>query len=75
MGVGGMAGRLVELGERERRAQTPAARALLFRNGEGGLERFLRRRGVGGIGLEQHSPADAMKLSFERPMSGPLACR
>src|SRR5208282_3008244 len=39
-------GRLKELGERERGAQTEAPRALLLRDGDGGLERFFRRRGV-----------------------------
>ena len=36
VGVGGTAGRLVELGEGEGRAQAEAARALLLRDGDGG---------------------------------------
>ena len=40
MGFGGAAGRLVELGERQRRAQFEAARALLFCDGDGGPEGF-----------------------------------
>ena len=43
---GGAAGRLVELRERQRRAQTPTARALLLCDGEGGLEGFLRGAGM-----------------------------
>ena len=51
MGFGGAAGRLIELGQRQRRAQFEAARALLLRDGDGGQERFFRRRGVGGVAL------------------------
>ena len=36
--IGGAAGRLVELGERQGGAQLVAARALLLRDGEGGAE-------------------------------------
>ena len=43
MSVDGTAGRLVELGERERGAQFEAARGLLLRDGDGGLEGFFRR--------------------------------
>ncbi len=77
MGFDGAAGRLVELRERERRAQFEAARALLLRDGDGGQERFLRGRRVGGIvlKLKQHFAADAMQLRFERAMSDPLARR
>ena len=75
MGVGGAGGRLVELGERERRAQFEAARALLLRDGDGGLERFLGRRGVGGIALQQHFAADAMQFRFERAMADPFGRR
>ena len=38
VGFGGAAGRLVEFGERERRAQFEAARPLLFRDGDRGQE-------------------------------------
>ena len=65
MGVGGAGGRLVELGERERRAQFEAARALLLRDGDGGQEGFLRRRRVGGVALQQDFAADAMQFRFE----------
>ena len=50
------AGRLVELRERQRRAQTPTARALLLCDGEGGLEGFLRRWGIDGSRLSSSSP-------------------
>ena len=59
----------------ERRAQFEAARALLLRDGDGGLERFFRGRGVGGIALEQDFAADAMQFGFERAMAGPLGRR
>ena len=75
VGVGGAAGRLVELGERERRAQFEAARALLLRDGDGGPERFFRGRGVGRIALQQHFAARAMQFRFERAMAGPLGRR
>ena len=44
VGVDGAAGRLVQFGERERGAKFEAARGLLFRDGDGGPERLLRRR-------------------------------
>ena len=65
MGVGGAAGRLIELGERQRRAQFEAARALLLRDGDGGQEGFLGGRGVGGIALQQDVAADAMQVGVE----------
>ena len=69
VGVGGAAGRLVELGERERRAQFEAARALLLRDGDGGQEGFFRRRGVGGVALEQDFAARPMQFRFERAIA------
>jgi hypothetical protein len=48
--------RLVELRQRKRRAKFKTARALLLRDGDGGQEGFFRRRGVGGVALEQSSP-------------------
>ena len=48
VGFGGAAGRLIELGQRKRRAQFEAARALLLRDGDGGQESVFRGRGVGG---------------------------
>ena len=60
VGFGGAAGRLIELGERQRRAQAPTARALLLRDGDGGLEGFFRGGGIGGIALEQDFAAQAM---------------
>ena len=75
MGVGGAAGRLIELGERQRRAQFEAARALLLRDGDGGQEGFFRRRGVGGVALEQDFAARPMQFRFERAIAGALARR
>ena len=70
VGVGGAAGRLVELGERQRRAQFEAARALLLRDGDGGQEGFFRGRGVGGVALEQDFAARPMQFRFERAIAG-----
>ena len=75
VGVGGAAGRLIELGERERGAQSEAARALLLRDGDGGQEGFFRGRGVGGVALQQHFAARPMQLRFERAVTGAVACR
>ena len=75
VGVGGAAGRLVEFRERERRAQFEAARALLLRDSDRGLERFLCGRGVGGIAFQQNFAANAMQFGVECAMSGPFRCR
>ena len=45
--------RLIKLRERQRGAQAEAARALPFRDGDGGSERFLGVRMIGGTGLKQ----------------------
>ena len=75
MGVGGAGGRLVELGQRQRRAQFEAARALLLRDRDGGQEGFFRRRGVGGIALEQDFAARPMQFRFECAMAQAVAGR
>jgi hypothetical protein len=49
VGVHGAAGRLVELGERQRRAKLEAARGLPLRDRDCGLERFLGGRAAGGM--------------------------
>ena len=69
MGFGGARGRLVELGERKRRAQFEAACALLFRDGDGGQEGFFRRPGVGGVALQQGFAARPMQFRFERAIA------
>jgi hypothetical protein len=69
------AGRLVELGERQRRAQFEAARPLVFRDGDGAPEGFLSGRGIGGLALQQHFAADAVQFRFERAMAGPFGRR
>ena len=69
VGFGGAAGRLVELGERKRRAQFEAARALLLRDGDGGQEGFFCRRGVGGVALQQDFAARPMQFGFERAIA------
>ena len=75
VGFGGAAGRLVELGERQRREQREAARALPLRDGDGGLEGVFGWRGVGGIALEQDFAARAMQFRFERAVACALARR
>ena len=75
MGFDGAAGRLIELGQRQRRAQFEAARALLLRDGDGGQEGFFRRRGVGGIALQQHFAARPMQFRFERAIAHAVARR
>ena len=69
MGVGGAIGRLIELRQRERRAQLVAPRLLLLRNGDGGEERFLGRRRVRRIALEQDFAADAMGFRCKPALS------
>ena len=61
----GAAGGLVELGEGKRGAQFEAARGLLLRDGDGGQEGFFRRRGIGGVALEQDFAARPMQFRFE----------
>ena len=60
-------------------AQAPRAvrscESLALGDGDGGQERFLGRRGVGGIALKQHFSADPMQLGFECAMTDPLARR
>ena len=75
VGVGGAAGRLIEFGQRERRAQFEAARALLLRDGDGRQERVFRRRGISGVALQQDVAADAMQFRLERAMTDALARR
>ena len=49
VGFGGSRTRLIELGERQRRAQFKTASALLLCDGDGGQESFFGGRGNGGI--------------------------
>ena len=53
MRLGRAAGRLVELRQRKHRAQFEAPSALLLRDSDGGLEGPFRRRGIGGVALQQ----------------------
>ena len=62
---GGAGGRLVEFGERQCGAQFEAARPLLLRDGDGGQESLFRRRGIGGVALQQDIAARAMQFGFE----------
>ena len=55
-GFDGATGRLIDFGERQRRAQFEAARALLLCDGDGGQESVFRGRGVSRIALQQDVP-------------------
>jgi hypothetical protein len=68
--LGRSADRLVELGERKGREQLIAARALLFRDGDGREEGLFSGRRVRGIALEQDIAADA-----EEQGVGPMLSR
>ena len=56
VGVGGAAGRLIELRQRQRRAQFKTARPLLLRDRDGGQEGFFRGRGLAGSRFNRISP-------------------
>jgi hypothetical protein len=75
VGFDGAGGRLIELGERKRRAQFEAARALLFRDTERRQEGFCCRRGIGGVLLEQGFASHAVQFGVEGAMTGPLGRR
>ena len=70
----GRPGRLVELGERKRRAQFDAARALPPGDGDGGLEGFLGG-GISGIAPEQKFAARPVELAFVRAVAHAVASR
>ena len=72
MGVGGATGRLIELGQRQGRAQFEAARRLLLGDGDGGQKSVFRGRGGWRIAFEQNFAADPMQFRFERAKSGAL---
>ena len=75
VGFGGAVGRLIELGKRQRRAQSEAARALLLRDRDGGQEGFLRGRGVRGVALEQDFAARPMLFGLEGAVPHAIVCR
>ena len=72
MGVGGAAGRLIKLRQRERRAQFETPRLLLLRNRDGGEQGFLDRHGVRRIALPQNVAADAMRFRRAPALPVPL---
>ena len=72
MGVGDAIGRLIELRQRERRAQLEALCLLMLRNSDGGQERFLGRRLVSRIGLQEDFAADAVALRRESTLPAAL---
>ena len=75
MGLNGAGGRLVEPGERKRRAQFEAARALLLGDGDGGQGSFFCRRGIPGVAFEQDFATNAVELHFKCAMISPLGLR
>jgi hypothetical protein len=72
MGLGDTTCRLIELRQRQRRAQFEAPRLLLLRYGDGGEECFLDWCCVRQIALEQYLTADAMGFGFEPTVPSPL---
>ena len=72
MGFGGAAGRLVELGERKRRAQFEAARALLFRDGDSGRKASSAGAGLAGSRFSRISPRSAMQFRLEGAIADSL---
>ena len=55
------AGRLIDLGERQRCAQFEGAGASLASDGDGGLVGLFGGRGIGGIALKQDVAAKPMQ--------------
>ena len=70
--VGGTTGRLVKLGERQRRLQPEAPRALVARDGDGRAIGFLSAGGILGIGLCEDVAADAVQEGVGPVFSGLL---
>ena len=75
VGVSVAAGRIIEFGQRQRRAQFEAARALLLGDGDGGQEGVFRGRGVGGVALQQGFASRPMQFSFKCAATGAVARR
>ena len=75
VGVGGAAGRLAELGQRQRGAQFEAARGSPLCDRDGGQEGLFRGRGVGGAAIEQNFAARPMQFRFERAKAQAVARR
>jgi hypothetical protein len=73
--LGGAAGRLIEPGERQRRAQAEALRSLLLCDGDGSQEGFFRRSWVGGVALQQGFASRPMQFRFERAIAGAVRRR
>jgi hypothetical protein len=75
VGLRGAGGRPVELRQGERRAQLEAAGALLLRDGDGGQESVLRRRGIGGVAHEQDFAARPMQFCVKIAMPDAIGGR
>ncbi len=73
VGFGGAAGRVVEVGERQRGAQFETARPLLLCDADGGLEGFFRGRGAVRILVKQELAARAMELGCVRSTARAIA--
>ena len=70
MGVGVAIGRAIKLRQRQCGAQFEAARFLRLRDRDRGLQRLLRRRGIGRVALQQDLAADAVHFRFVRALLG-----
>ena len=66
----GAAGRLVELGERERGAEFEASRLLRSRDCDGGEESGFGERGVRRIALQEDCAADAVEQRVSPVLAG-----
>ena len=65
MGFDGAGGGLIEFRQLQRRQQAEAARALLLRDGDGGLVGFFGRGGVRGIAPKQDVATDAVQQGVD----------
>ena len=73
--IGATAGRLIELGERERSAQAEAARPLTLSDGNGGPVGFFGGRRIRRIALQQRFAANAMQFCIEGALASPIRRR
>ena len=75
VGLRGAAGRLIELGQRERREQFVTACALLFGDRDCRSIGLLCRRRIGGAALEQYVAAQTMQESVRKMLAAIASCR
>jgi hypothetical protein len=75
VGFGESGCRVIELRQRQRRAQFKTACALALRDGDSRLESCFGGRGVGGVALEQDFAAGPVEFRFERAVAEPIGRR